>query len=107
MKTPNPFEIIEIDQGSIEVVINLNFDIAEKLIDLFKTAIEVYGVYLTYKTLVHEKLVRSYKGNKALLEGEVEREKLLLGNIKEAVRGELKEQSKKNKEKARSIREKN
>lgn len=96
-ETPKPFEIVEVDQGSIEVVLNLIFDVGEKLLDLFKTGLEVYAAYLAYKTVVHDNLIKSYKGNPQLLKSEEEREKLLLENIKIAVREEVKKQAKKSK----------
>jgi hypothetical protein len=94
-ETPKPFEIIEVDQGSIEVVLNLIFEVGDKLLDLFKTGLEVYAAYLAYKTVVHDSLVKSYKGNQQLIDLEVDREKLLLENVRIAVREEIKTQSKK------------
>lgn len=94
-ETPKPFEIIEIDQGSIEVVLNLLLDVGKNLLDLFKTGLEVYAAYLAYKTVVHDTLIKSYKGNKKLIQSEEDREKLLLENVKIAVREEIKKQSKK------------
>lgn len=94
-ETPKPFEIIEIDQGSIEVVLNLLFYVGEKLLDLFKTGLEVYAAYLAYKTVVHDSLIKSYRGNEQLIKSEEEREKLLLENVRIAVREELKKQAKK------------
>jgi hypothetical protein len=94
-ETPKPFEIIEIDQGSIEVVLNLLFDVSEKLLDLFKTGFEVYGSYLAYKTIVKDTLLKSFRGNEKLISAEEEREKLLLENVRIAVREELKKQAKK------------
>ncbi len=96
-ETPQAFEIIEVDQGSVEVVINLVFDVAEKLVDLFTKGFETYGAYLAYKTLIHENLIKTFGGNKQLLKLEVEREKLLLENVKIAVKDELKRQTKKTK----------
>lgn len=96
-ETPKPFEIVEVDQGSIEVVLNLIFEVGEKLLDLFKTGLEVYAAYLAYKTVIHDNLIKSYKGNLLLLKSEEEREKLLLENVKIAVKEELKKQAKKTK----------
>jgi hypothetical protein len=96
-ETPKAFEIIEVEQGSVEVVINLVFDVAEKLVDLFKTGLETYGAYLAYKTLIHEKLFDTFKGNKELILLEEKREKLLLENVKKSVKEEIKKQIKKGK----------
>lgn len=96
-ETPKAFEIIEIDQGSIDVVINLIFDVGEKLLELFKTGFEVYGSYLAYKTIVYDNLIKSYRGNEQLIKSEEEREKLLLENVRTAVKEEIKKQAKKSK----------
>lgn len=96
-ETPKAFEIIEVEQGSVEVILNLAFDVAEKLVDLFKTGLETYGAYLAYKTLIHENLIATFKDNKKLIALEEEREKLLLQNVRDAVRSEIKKQAKKGK----------
>lgn len=96
-ETPKAFEIIEVEQGSVEVILNLAFDVAENLVDLFKTGMETYGAYLTYKTLIHDKLFATFKDNKKLMALEEEREKLLLQNVKDVVRNEIKKQAKKGK----------
>lgn len=96
-ETPKAFEIIEVEQGSVEVILNLTFDVAENLVDLFKTGMETYGAYLTYKTLIHEKLFATFKNNKKLISLEEEREKLLLQNVRDTVRNEIKKQAKKGK----------
>ncbi|MDQ2718944.1 MAG: hypothetical protein M3Z26_04175 [Bacteroidota bacterium] len=94
-ETPKPFEIVEVDQGSIEVVLNVIFEVGEKLLDLFKTGFEVYAAFLAYKTVIHDNLVKSYKGNLLLIKSEEEREKLLLENVKIAIKEELNKQAKK------------
>lgn len=93
-ETPKGFEIIEIDQGSVEIVLNLIFEIANKLLELFKTGFEVYGAYLAYKTIVLG-IIKSYRGNEQLIKSEDDREKLLLENIKKAIKDEIGKQSKK------------
>lgn len=94
-ETPKAFEIIEVEQGSVEVILNLAFDVAENLVDLFKVGMETYAAYLTYKTLIHDKLFATFKNNKKLLALEDEREILLLQNVKDVIRNEIKKQSKK------------
>lgn len=94
-ETPKPFEIVEVDQGSIEVVLNLLFDVGAKLLELLKVGLEVYAAYLAYKTVVHDSLIKTYRGNEQLIKSEEEREKLLLENVRIAVREELKKQAKK------------
>ena len=102
---PKAFEIVEIDQGSIEVVLNLAFEVADKLLELFKTGFEVYGAYLAYKTTVLE-IIKSYRGNEKLIKGEEEREKLLLENVRKAIKDEVIMQSKKSKAKNQEAIEK-
>lgn len=97
-ETPKSFDIVEVDQGSLEVVLTLLFEVADKLLELFKTGFEVYGAYLAYKTTVLE-IVKSYRGNEKLIKSEEEREKLLLENVKKAVKEELRKQAKKAKAK--------
>lgn len=102
---PKGFEIVEIDQGSIEVVLNLAFEVANKLLELFKTGFEVYGAYLLYKTTVLE-IIKSYRGNEDLIKGEEDREKLLLENVRKAIKDEVTKQSKKAKAKNQEAMEK-
>lgn len=99
-KTPSSFEIIEVEQGSIEVIINLAYEISDKLLDVFKTGLETYTAYLAYKTLVKDNITKTFNGNEELIELEEKREKLMLQNVKEAVKKELKKKAKKDKEEA-------
>ena len=94
-ETPKAFEIVEVDQGSIEVVLNLLYTVGEHLLELFRAGFEVYGAYLTYKIIVHDSLLKTYSGNEKLLKLEDEREKLMLENVRLAIRAEIKKQSKK------------
>ena len=93
-KTPSDFEIIEVDNGSIEFVINIDFKVVENLLELFKVGLEVYGAYLLYKSNLLE-IIKTYRGNEKLIKSEEEREKLLLDNIKEAIKTEIQKQVKK------------
>jgi hypothetical protein len=96
-ETPKSFEIVEVDQGSIEVVINLLFEVGTNLLDLFKTGLEVYAAYLAYKTIVHDQLAKTFNGNEELIKLEETREKLLLENVRNAVKRELQKQAKQTK----------
>ncbi len=97
-KTPTDFEIIEVDNGSIEFVINMDFKVIENLIELFKVGLEVYGAYLLYKSNLLE-IIKTYRGNEKLIRSEDERDKLLLDNIKEAIKSEIQKQVKKSTQK--------
>lgn len=99
-ETPKAFKILEVEQGSIEVIINLLLEVAEKLLDVFTAGMGAYGAYLSYKTIVKENLSKTFNGNEELLELEDKREELMLKNVKDAVRRELKKQAKKDKKEA-------
>jgi hypothetical protein len=99
-KTPSPFEIIEVEQGSIEVIINLAYEISDKLLDVFNTGLDTYTAYLAYKTLVKDNITKTFNGNEELIELEEKKEKLMLQNVKDAIKRELKKKAKKDKEEA-------
>lgn len=99
-KTPSAFEIIEVENGSIEVIINLAYEISNKLLDIFNTGLETYTAYLAYKTLIKDNITKTFNGNEELIELEEKREKLMLQNVKDAVKKELKKKAKKDKEEA-------
>jgi len=89
--SPEDIEIVEIQNGSIDLVINLNFDIAINLIEVIRIGVECYLAYLSYKNLI-KPIQSKYFGNKKLLDGEAEREKELLNNILITVTETIKEQ---------------
>lgn len=90
-KSPEDIELIEIQNGSIDLVINLNFDIAINLIEVIRIGMECYLAYLSYKKLI-KPIQSKYFGNKKLIDGEAEREKELLNNILITITETIKEQ---------------
>lgn len=90
---PHDIEIIEIQNGSIDFVINLNVDVALDLVGLFKVGFQVFGAYLSYKKMI-KPIIDTYHGNKKLISQEEEREKLLLENIGIAIHSEIDKQHK-------------
>ncbi|MCB0698991.1 MAG: hypothetical protein H6551_13070 [Chitinophagales bacterium] len=86
--TPEDFEIIAVNQGSIDIILNLDLDIINSLIDLFKAGIEAYAAYLLYKSKVFE-IVKSYGNNQKLIDSEKVREEELLNNIELIVKEEI------------------
>ncbi len=92
-ESPKDFELVDVDNGSIDFVIHLDFSVAEKLLELIKAGIEVFAAYLLYKTTVAQ-ITLTYRGNEKLLAGEVEREKLLIENVSVAISDEIKRQLK-------------
>lgn len=99
-ETPSAFEIIEVEQGSIEVIINLAYEISDKLLDVYNAGLATYTAYLAYKTYVKDNITKTFNGNEELIELEEKREKLLLQNVREAVKKELKKKAKKEKAEA-------
>lgn len=84
-ESPKDIQIVEIQNGSIDFVVNLNVDVALDLVELFKVGFTVFGAYLSYKELVRP-IVETYHGNKKLISTEEERENLLLENIGTAIK---------------------
>lgn len=94
--SPKEISLVEIQNGSIDVIFNIDFDIAIDLTELIKRGLTVYGAYLTYKSKTAKEIIASYMGNKKLIATETEREKLMLDNIKESIKQLALEQHKKN-----------
>ncbi|WP_264521761.1 hypothetical protein [Flavobacterium sp. N1994] len=96
-ESPKDIELIEVDNGSIDFVININFDIASKFLELIKVGFEVFSAYLLYKTTVAQ-ITKSYGDNQKLIDGEKQREEDLLENIsiqvEKAIKRQLKEHKK-------------
>lgn len=94
--SPKEISLLEIQNGSIDVIFNIDFDIAIDLTELIKRGLTVYGAYLTYKSKTAKEIIASYMGNKKLIATETEREKLMLDNIKESIKQLALEQHKEN-----------
>ena len=92
---PKDISLVEIQNGSIDVIFNIDVDIAIDLTELIKTGVKVYGAYLLYKSKnAAREIIDSYMGNKKLISMEKEREVLMLDNIKESVKKLAMEQHK-------------
>jgi len=92
--SPKDIEILEVQNGSIDIIINLDLNIAIDFVELFKIGFKCYLAYLSYKKMIRP-IVETYLGNKKLEAGEAEREKNLLENIGDAIKNKIKEQHKK------------
>jgi len=90
-KSPDDIKIVEVQNGSIDLLINLNIDITLNLVDLFQVGFELYLGYLLYKKRVEE-IVKTYFGNKKLIDQESERESEMLNNIEKALVDRIKKQ---------------
>jgi hypothetical protein len=93
-ESPEEITLVEIQNGSIDVIFNIDFDIAIDLTELITKGLKVYGAYLLYKSKTAKEIIASYMGNKKLLKQEEEREKLMLENIKESIESVILEQHK-------------
>ena len=78
--SPRDIRIVEIQNGSIDCVVNLDLNVALDLVELFKLGFQVFAAYLSYKHVTRP-IIDSYHGNKKLINQEKEREGLLLENI--------------------------
>lgn len=88
---PRDIEIVEVQNGSIDVIVNLDVDVALDLVELFKLGFKVFSAYLAYKAML-KPIVDSFYGNKKLIAQEESREQLLLENLGDAVKDKIKEQ---------------
>lgn len=95
-ESPKEIPLVEIQNGSIDVIFNIDFDIAIDLTELIKTGLKVYSAYLLYKSKTAKEIIASYMGNRKLIATEKEREKLMLDNIKDSIKLKALEQHKEN-----------
>lgn len=95
-ESPKEISLVEIQNGSIDVIFNIDFDVAVELTELINTGLKVYGAYLLYKSKTAKEIIASYMGNKRLIATEKEREQLMLENIKDSVKQKALEQHKEN-----------
>ena len=92
-ESPRDIAIVEVQNGSIDLIVNLDVEVAVNLAELFKVGFAVFAAYPSYKKMTRP-IIDSYRGNKKLIAQEEQREKLMLDNIGEAVRAEVSEQHK-------------
>lgn len=96
LKSDSPEEIglVNIQNGSIDVVFNLDFEIALDLTELIKEGVMAFSAYLLYKSGLGKNYYETIRLNKELKELEVEKERLMLENIKKSVELKIIEQHK-------------
>lgn len=99
---PKDIEIVEVQNGSIDVLVNIDIDIAVDLVELIKLGFEVFGGYLLYKSKAKE-IIATYFGNKKLIAQEKERENEMLDNIYKAIEAKILEQHKSAKKEDKDI----
>lgn len=99
---PEDISLLEVQNGSIDLIVNLDVDVAIDLAELFKVGFKVFAAYLSYKKIL-KPIIESYHGNKKLIADEVTRETLMLENIGEAVKVEIQNQHKRSKKTDKKI----
>lgn len=102
-ETTDDIHLVEVQNGSIDVIFNIDFDIALDLIELLETGLKVYSAYLLYKSKTAREIIASYMGNQSLIDGEKEREKHMLDNIETSISTKALEQHQERLEKDQSI----
>ena len=90
-QAPPDVELVEVQNGSIDFLVNIDVKVALDLVDLFKLGFQVFAAYLTYKQMI-EPIVDSYHGNTKLIRQEAERERDMLSNIGDVVRAQIRKQ---------------
>lgn len=101
--SPEEIDLIEIQNGSIDVICNIDFNVSLDLTKVVMKGLAVYGAYLLYKSKAAKEIIASYMGNKKLIASEKEREKLMLLNIHEILKDTINEQHKENLKKDKTI----
>lgn len=88
--------LVTIQQGSIDVVLNMDVNIAIDLTELIKIGVKAFGAYLLYKSRVIFEIREAIKNSSRLEQPAKEMESILLDDILNAVKRRLKEQHKEN-----------
>lgn len=91
--SPDDIEIINVQNGSIDLLVNIDVDLAINLADIFEIGYKTFLAYLSYKKLL-KPISEAFMGNKKLLANEKKQEKLLIENIGEAIKLKIEEQHK-------------
>lgn len=87
-ESPQDITLVDIENGSIDIIINIDFNIAKSIIELFTAGLSAFTAYLVWKTQ-RASMAKSYNGNDALLKLDEQYEKELIKNVEEAVKNEL------------------
>jgi hypothetical protein len=100
--SPKDIELLEIQNGSIEVIFDIKADVAIDLVEVFRMGLYAFGMYLSYKAKLHE-IIPTFLKNKKLLDLEKTRETIMLDSVKDEVAKKLLEQHKLNKKTDKAI----
>jgi hypothetical protein len=90
-ESPKEIELVNIQNASLDVLINIKLDVAINLTEIMKHGLLLFGAYLAYKKMLHP-IVATFSGNKELIDGQKKQEEHLLENIGKGIRFKLNEQ---------------
>jgi hypothetical protein len=90
-KSPSGVEIVAVQNGSIDVVVNLDVNVAVDLAQLFKIGFLAFAAYLLHKKNL-QPMIAGYRNNPKLLAIDKQKDELLLENIGQEVEAEARAQ---------------
>ena len=90
-ESPEDIEIVEIQNGSIDIVFNLDIKVAMGLAEVFKVGMGCFAAYLAYKEVL-KPFTSTFRGNKKLINAETDMEEGMLENIGTALQEKIQEQ---------------
>ncbi len=88
--------LVTIQQGSIDVVLNMDVNIAIDLNELIKFGVKAFGAYLVFKSKVIFEIRDAIKNSPKIEQPAKEMESILLDDILNSVKRQLKQQHEKN-----------
>ena len=93
-ESPEDIRLVEVQNGSIDFIVNLDVNVAVNLAEIFATGFKCYVAYLAYKKLL-KPITDTYFGNQKLIEGEAVRDREMLNNIGMAIEARIRQQHEK------------
>lgn len=84
-ESPKEISLVEIQNGSIDVIFNIDLDISIDLTKIVFAGLNGCAAYLLYK-LKGKEMMTSFMSNEKLMKLEEQKEKLMLNNIKDSVK---------------------
>lgn len=101
-ESPEDIGLAAVHGGSIDVVVNINLDVALDITEVLKYGFVALGAYLSYRVAKSE-IVKSYGKNKELLALNRKQDELMLANIKTSMEDVLKQKYLKPSSKSRKV----
>lgn len=101
-KSPKEIGLVEVQNGSIDIIVNIDVDVAVDFIVVLTAGYKAFRAFLDYK-LKKEEILSGFSGNKKLLELEKKQESLMLDGIKEEIETKIRELHKLRKKEDKNI----